>query len=114
MIEQVRVDREVFGNGENLLMCGSVMKLPDGRLIMTWSSWSEQAYAVGVADSASGRLAGPWIQRTEPLYPANGGHGMLFTEKDGSLWFTLHSPNDKYLERPAFYAVETEGGLRLK
>ena len=29
MIEQVRVDREVFGNGENLLMCGSVMKLPD-------------------------------------------------------------------------------------
>ena len=29
MAEQVKVDREVFGNGENLLMCGSVMKLPD-------------------------------------------------------------------------------------
>ena len=29
MTEQVRVDREVFGNGENLLVCGSVMKLPD-------------------------------------------------------------------------------------
>ena len=29
MVEQVRVDREVFGNGENLLICGSVMKLPD-------------------------------------------------------------------------------------
>ena len=29
MNEQVRVDREVFGNGENLLVCGSVMKLPD-------------------------------------------------------------------------------------
>ena len=27
--EQVKVDREVFGNGENLLVCGSVMKLPD-------------------------------------------------------------------------------------
>lgn len=29
MTEQVRVEREIFGNGENLLMCGSVMKLPD-------------------------------------------------------------------------------------
>ena len=29
MTEQVRVDREVFGNGENLLVCGSVMKLPE-------------------------------------------------------------------------------------
>ncbi len=29
MNEQVRVDREMFGNGENLLVCGSVMKLPD-------------------------------------------------------------------------------------
>ena len=29
MAEQVRVDCEVFGSGENLLMCGSVMKLPD-------------------------------------------------------------------------------------
>ena len=27
--EQVKVDREVFGNGENLLVCGSVMNLPD-------------------------------------------------------------------------------------
>ncbi len=29
MIEQVRAEREVFGNGENLLVCGSVMKLPE-------------------------------------------------------------------------------------
>lgn len=29
MTEQVRADREVFGTGENLLVCGSVMKLPD-------------------------------------------------------------------------------------
>lgn len=91
-----------------------VMRLSDGKLVMTWSSWSEQAYAVGVAESATGRLAGPWVQRAEPLYPANGGHGMLFAEKDGALWFTLHSPNDKYLERPVFYPVETAGGLRLK
>ena len=29
VFSQVRVDREVFGNGENLLVCGSVMKLPE-------------------------------------------------------------------------------------
>jgi len=29
MFEQVKVDREVFGSGENLLICGSVMKLPE-------------------------------------------------------------------------------------
>ena len=29
MYKQVRVNREVFGNGENLLVCGNVMKLPE-------------------------------------------------------------------------------------
>ena len=29
MAEQVKVDREVYGSGENLLVCGSVMKLPE-------------------------------------------------------------------------------------
>ena len=108
--------RQEFGMEGNVYFTDGpcVMRLPDGKLVMTWSSWSEQAYAVGVAESATGKLTGSWIQRAEPLYPANGGHGMLFREKDGSLWFTLHSPNDKYLERPVFFPVETEGGLRLK
>jgi hypothetical protein len=91
-----------------------VKKLHDGELIMTWSSWSEQAYAVGVALSESGRVRGPWRQLGTPLYPANGGHGMIFTEKDGSLCFTLHTPNDKYLERPAFYQVEGGCAADLK
>ena len=91
-----------------------VKRLPDGRLIMTWSSWSEHAYAVGVAESESGSILGPWRQLETPLYPANGGHGMLFEEKDGSVWFTLHTPNDKYLERPVFYAVDTDGRLQLR
>ena len=29
MFEQVKIEREVFGTGENLLVCGSVMKLPE-------------------------------------------------------------------------------------
>ena len=34
MFEQVKAEREVFGNGDNLLVCGSVMKLPDGILAL--------------------------------------------------------------------------------
>ena len=90
-----------------------VMRLPDGTLAMTWSSWSRQAYAVGVAVSPSGQLTGRWEQLETPLYPANGGHGMLFRDRDGRLIFTLHSPNDKYQERPVFLPAGTEGGLHL-
>ncbi len=108
--------KEEFGiDGDVFFTDGPCVKqLPDGRLIMTWSSWSEQAYAVGVAVSSSGSVHGPWRQLETPLYPANGGHGMLFEEKNGSWWFTLHTPNDKYRERPVFLAVETDGTLRLK
>lgn len=91
-----------------------LVRLSDGKLLMTWSSWSEQAYAVGVAESLSGSVLGPWRQLEQPLWPANGGHGMVFREKDGALWFTLHTPNDKYLERPVFYPLETGDGLRLR
>ena len=90
-----------------------LMRLPDGKLVMTWSSWSEHAYAVGIAESLSGSVEGPWEQLEQPLYPADGGHGMLFYDKDGSLWFTLHTPNEKYAERPVFFPVSTEGNMHL-
>ena len=91
-----------------------VLKHPDGRLYMTWSSWSDFAYAVGIAVSESGSILGPWKQLPVPLYPANGGHGMLFYDAEGKLFFTLHTPNDKYLERPVFFPVNTENGLSLE
>jgi hypothetical protein len=85
-----------------------------GELLMAWSSWGTQEYAVGVAVSDSGRIAGPWRQLERPLYPANGGHGMLFRDGDGQIYFVLHAPNDKYMERPHFLRVEMrDGGIRL-
>ena len=92
-----------------------VTKLKGGKLYMTWSSWGERGYAVGVAVSDSGLVAGPWRQEPEPIFPVNGGHGMVFRDVEGALRFTLHFPNDKYMERPAFYRIaEGEGGLRLE
>lgn len=86
----------------------------DGRLLMLWSSFSDGGYALGVATSESGRLAGPWVQEAEPLFPRDGGHGMLFRGFDGTLYLTLHQPNDTPNERARFIPVlETPEGLRL-
>lgn len=88
--------------------------LGDGRLAMTWSSWSTHGYAVGVAVSDSGKVSGPWRQAETPLYPENGGHGSLFRDLAGNRRFVLHSPNDRFKERPVFLNVETAPeGLRL-
>lgn len=92
-----------------------VTKMDDGKLYMTWSSWSTCGYAVGVAVSESGAVEGPWQQVEEPIFPVNGGHGMLFRDKEERLKFTLHFPNDKYKERPMFVDVTVDqGGLKLK
>lgn len=107
--EEFGIDGEVyFSDGPGLV------KTESGRLYMILSSWSDKGYAVGVACSGSGKVRGPWILQDTPLYPGNGGHGMLFNDLDGNLIFTLHSPNDKYMERPVFFKVEeTDGRLML-
>ncbi len=87
----------------------SLMKMSDGKLYMTWSSWSECGYAVGVAVSESGDPCGEWKQLDTPLFPENGGHGMLFKDTD-NIKFTLHFPNDKYKERPIIRKVFLNDG----
>ena len=87
----------------------------DGTLLMLWSSMGESGYALGVAASETGRIAGPWRQSPEPLWPADGGHGMVFEDADGRLLLTLHHPNRTPEERARFIeVVEVPGGLALK
>lgn len=104
--------KEEFGmDGDVFLTDGPcVFRMLDGTLRMTWSSWSERGYAVGLAVSPSGRITGPWQHLPEPLYPENGGHGMLFYDRDGRPRFALHYPNDRDRERPVFLPVEIDGG----
>lgn len=72
----------------------------NGKLLMIWSNWDAAGYCVGVAESESGRVTGPWRQHSERLFSKemtgeyDGGHGMLFTDSCGRLWMSLHSPND--------------------
>lgn len=90
-----------------------VHRLQNGTLVMLWSSWSDRGYAVGTALSRSGKLTGPWEHLPEKLFPEDGGHGMLFTGKDGKLIYTLHYPNERYQEHPIFLAMQESDGKLL-
>lgn len=93
----------------------SMHRTADGTLLMLWSSFGDAGYAMGVAASASGGIAGPWTQTDEALWPADGGHGMIFRGSADELLLTLHSPNRTPDERARFVALEEAGGgLRLR
>jgi arabinan endo-1,5-alpha-L-arabinosidase len=86
-----------------------------GDLLMLWSSIGAGGYTMGVARSASGRVAGPWKHEPEPLWSRDGGHGMVFRTFDGKLLVSLHTPNGPPNERPLFLPVEErEGMLRVR
>ncbi|WP_462409554.1 glycoside hydrolase family 43 protein [Neobacillus sp. Marseille-QA0830] len=82
-----------------------------GKLLMLWSSWGEKGYAVGIACSDSGEIDGKWRHLETPLFGENGGHGMLFQNKEKEWMYTLHFPNDLYMERPNFRKVKELNGL---
>jgi hypothetical protein len=93
----------------------SLHRTSDGRLLMLWSSFGDTGYAMGVATSRSGRIDGPWTQAAEPLWPADGGHGMIFADAAGGLYLTLHTPNRTPDERARLFPLEeTPDGLRLR
>lgn len=82
-------------------------KTKNGKLLMLWSSFTGDggAYAIGVAESASGLVTGPWKQHEKPLYDKNGGHSMLFKTFEGQLMLAFHQPNSGAKERARFYKV---------
>jgi arabinan endo-1,5-alpha-L-arabinosidase len=89
-------------------------KNKSGKLMMIWASYGEGGYTEGVAFSETGKLAGPWIQQSDPLYSNDGGHGMLFETFDGKLMMVLHSPNNRN-SRPHIFEMEDTGdALKIK
>lgn len=86
-----------------------------GKLLMIWSSFGDGGYTVGIAESTSGTLRGPWVQQPEPLFAEGGGHGMLFRRFDGQLMMVLHQPNDGGRERARLFEIEDAGEtLRIR
>lgn len=81
-----------------------------GQLLMIWSSFCKGQYAIGIAESASGRVTGPWRQQTQPLFDENGGHAMIFRRFDGQPCIVLHQPNSPAgAERAHIYELEDCG-----
>ncbi len=87
-----------------------------GKLLMLWSSFMNGEYAIGIAESTTGRITGPWRQQPEPLFNRNGGHGMVFTGFDGVLRLVIHAPNSPAgAERARIFELEDAGAtLELK
>ncbi len=88
----------------------------EGKLIMIWSSFSNGDYAIGVSESTTGSVKGPWIHHKDPLFPDNGGHGMIFKTFDDRLCLILHQPNSPLgAERARIFEIEDDGNtLNLK
>ena len=76
-------------------------KCSDGRLIMIWSSFDDNGYVEAVAYSEDGTVNGKWKHCEKTLSAINGGHGMIFKDFDGKLFFTMHYPNFPYGEERA-------------
>lgn len=88
-----------------------VHRTTDGQLLLLWSSFNKEGkYAMGVACSKTGNILGPWVQSVQPLNSDDGGHGMLFRDKAGTLKIAYHVPN-RYPERPVFKTVRLENGM---
>ena len=87
------------------------------KLFMIWSSFNESGnYCIGVAESATGKITGPWIQHPTPLYSKHGGHASIFHDLSGNLRIVLHSPNSPSpLERAKIlYLDDTGDNLVIK
>jgi hypothetical protein len=91
----------------------------EGDLLMLWSNFDALGYTVAVARSSNGRLDGEWIHEKELLYSKamtgeyDGGHAMIFTDVDGQMYLSFHSPNAAVGDRretPVFLAIEEKDG----
>ena len=96
-----------------------IYKASDGALLMLWSNFIDKDYCVGIARSESGRVNGEWTHCEELLFSKemagcdDGGHGMIFTDRDGKTYLSIHTPNratDTVKEEVVFIPVREENG----
>lgn len=122
-VELFRADSPAWTNDRVTDGC-FMHTLRNGKRIMLWSNFEENGYCIGIAHNVSGGVTGVWEQETTPLYKRgdidahDGGHGMIFTDIDGTQYICCHSPNNpckECRERTVFLPIQEENGtLRLK
>ena len=101
-VELFKADEPVWATSGVTDGCWFYKMESTGSLIMLWSNWDDGGYCIGMARSESGDILGPWEHITQRLYSKtysgmnDGGHGAIFTTKEGQLMVSFHCPNDEY------------------
>lgn len=117
-IELFRADDPEWANGCITDGC-FLYRTGNNELLMIWSNFCADGYCVGVAKSSNGRVDGEWTQEQDLLYSGrisgdyDGGHGMIFADKNGQKYLSLHSPNhitEEFGERTLLIPLFEENG----
>lgn len=87
-----------------------IYRTASGKLLMLWSSSAANGYVEAIAYSDNGDVTGRWQHQKQLLFDQDGGHGMIFTSKEGKLFFILHNPNSSPMERPVILPLEERDG----
>lgn len=95
--------------GKEYVRCGSdgpfIVK-DDGKLVLFWSPMLENNYVVMSAISESGKLKGPWKHIEKPVFDNNGGHPMVFTNREGKKIMCIHHPESWFDERLCYLEIK--------
>lgn len=74
----------------NYVTDGPFIVKNNGELLLFWSSFSKNGYAIGL--SKSDNIRGKWIHQEKPIYDNNGGHPMIFNHNN-ERYIVFHAPN---------------------
>ena len=97
-------------------------KTKGGELLMIWSNFREDDYCVAIARSKNGRVDGEWTHDDALLFSKemngglDGGHGMIFKDRDGEMYLAIHSPNmptAETSEQTVFIPLREENGTLI-
>ena len=119
-IELFRADEPKWAKADIKITDGCFMyRTKDNELLMLWSNFCELGYCVAIARSDNGKIDGKWLHDEKLLFSKeifgeyDGGHGMIFTDFDGQMYLSLHSPNAPVgdrKEKPVLIPVCEENG----
>ncbi len=85
-----------------------MLRTQEGTLLMLWSTFIKGKYAQCLVRFNDGELSMNF-EHLPPLVDNDGGHGMIFKDKNEKLILTYHTPNLNGFEHPYFVEVEDKG-----
>lgn len=83
-----------------------IYKSSNGELLSIWSTMNSKGYCELISKSDNGKISGKWQVEQKPLFEGDGGHGMLFRDKEERLMFVMHYPNVRGEERAKFVTIK--------